>query len=150
MLAQEQAGVCFLVSCLGRVLGPAAASGDWDPLQTPCLLSQQSSNSKKDKDALEDKRRNPILKYIGKPKSSSQSSESGGRGAVAWAGAQPRAHTPLPISAAQCPLSRACGSPRYRDQEAVLVPGPESRNSEPVVGTTTRRNIPRRGRLWRQ
>ncbi|XP_059269593.1 rho guanine nucleotide exchange factor 11 isoform X8 [Mustela nigripes] len=34
---------------------------------------KQSSNSKKDKDALEDKRRNPILKYIGKPKSSSQS-----------------------------------------------------------------------------
>nr|XP_054363852.1 rho guanine nucleotide exchange factor 11 isoform X1 [Mirounga angustirostris]XP_054363853.1 rho guanine nucleotide exchange factor 11 isoform X1 [Mirounga angustirostris] len=34
---------------------------------------KQSGNSKKDKDALEDKRRNPILKYIGKPKSSSQS-----------------------------------------------------------------------------
>ncbi|XP_077620340.1 rho guanine nucleotide exchange factor 11 isoform X8 [Crocuta crocuta] len=34
---------------------------------------KQSSNSKKDKEALEDKRRNPILKYIGKPKSSSQS-----------------------------------------------------------------------------
>uniref|UniRef100_A0A8D2AR06 Rho guanine nucleotide exchange factor 11 n=1 Tax=Sciurus vulgaris TaxID=55149 RepID=A0A8D2AR06_SCIVU len=32
-----------------------------------------SSNSKKEKDALEDKKRNPILKYIGKPKSSSQS-----------------------------------------------------------------------------
>ncbi|XP_035577902.1 rho guanine nucleotide exchange factor 11 isoform X2 [Zalophus californianus] len=35
--------------------------------------TKKSSNSKKDKDALEDKRRNPILKYIGKPKSSSQS-----------------------------------------------------------------------------
>ncbi|XP_074205699.1 rho guanine nucleotide exchange factor 11 isoform X3 [Camelus bactrianus] len=34
---------------------------------------KQSSNSKKEKDALEDKKRNPILKYIGKPKSSSQS-----------------------------------------------------------------------------
>ncbi|XP_045154338.1 rho guanine nucleotide exchange factor 11 isoform X2 [Echinops telfairi] len=34
---------------------------------------KQSSNSKKDKDALEDKKRNPILKYIGKPKNSSQS-----------------------------------------------------------------------------
>ncbi|XP_054547411.1 rho guanine nucleotide exchange factor 11 isoform X3 [Talpa occidentalis] len=33
---------------------------------------KQSSNSKKEKDALEDKKRNPILKYIGKPKSSSQ------------------------------------------------------------------------------
>lgn len=34
---------------------------------------KQSSNSKKEKDALEDKKRNPILRYIGKPKSSSQS-----------------------------------------------------------------------------
>ncbi|XP_027385438.1 rho guanine nucleotide exchange factor 11 isoform X3 [Bos indicus x Bos taurus] len=34
---------------------------------------KQSSNSKKDKDALEDKKRNPILKYIGRPKTSSQS-----------------------------------------------------------------------------
>ncbi|XP_070252486.1 rho guanine nucleotide exchange factor 11 isoform X2 [Myotis yumanensis] len=34
---------------------------------------KQSSNPKKEKDALEDKKRNPILKYIGKPKSSSQS-----------------------------------------------------------------------------
>nr|KAF6412684.1 Rho guanine nucleotide exchange factor 11 [Molossus molossus] len=34
---------------------------------------KQSSNAKKEKDALEDKKRNPILKYIGKPKSSSQS-----------------------------------------------------------------------------
>ncbi|KAM5256474.1 rho guanine nucleotide exchange factor 11 [Ctenodactylus gundi] len=34
---------------------------------------KQSSNSKKEKDALEDKKRNPILKYIAKPKSSSQS-----------------------------------------------------------------------------
>ncbi|NWJ03098.1 ARHGB factor, partial [Crypturellus undulatus] len=36
--------------------------------------SQQSSSTKKDKDAMEDKKRNPILKYIGKPKISSQSS----------------------------------------------------------------------------
>ncbi|XP_012588793.1 PREDICTED: rho guanine nucleotide exchange factor 11 isoform X2 [Condylura cristata] len=35
--------------------------------------AKKSSNSKKEKDALEDKKRNPILKYIGKPKSSSQS-----------------------------------------------------------------------------
>ncbi|XP_048684003.1 rho guanine nucleotide exchange factor 11 isoform X8 [Caretta caretta] len=34
---------------------------------------KQSSSTKKDKDAMEDKKRNPILKYIGKPKSSSQS-----------------------------------------------------------------------------
>ncbi|NWR40231.1 ARHGB factor, partial [Tachuris rubrigastra] len=38
--------------------------------------AKKSSSSKKDKDALEDKKRNPILKYIGKPKISSQSSES--------------------------------------------------------------------------
>ncbi|KAG3281826.1 Rho guanine nucleotide exchange factor 11, transcript variant X4 [Ictidomys tridecemlineatus] len=38
---------------------------------------KQSSNSKKEKDALEDKKRNPILKYIGKPKSSSQSIKPG-------------------------------------------------------------------------
>lgn len=35
--------------------------------------TKKSSNPKKEKDALEDKKRNPILKYIGKPKSSSQS-----------------------------------------------------------------------------
>ncbi|XP_021105025.1 rho guanine nucleotide exchange factor 11 isoform X7 [Heterocephalus glaber] len=35
--------------------------------------AKKSSNSKKEKDVLEDKKRNPILKYIGKPKSSSQS-----------------------------------------------------------------------------
>uniref|UniRef100_A0A8C4WEP3 Rho guanine nucleotide exchange factor 11 n=1 Tax=Gopherus evgoodei TaxID=1825980 RepID=A0A8C4WEP3_9SAUR len=34
---------------------------------------KQSSSTKKDKDVMEDKKRNPILKYIGKPKSSSQS-----------------------------------------------------------------------------
>uniref|UniRef100_A0A672TY83 Rho guanine nucleotide exchange factor 11 n=1 Tax=Strigops habroptila TaxID=2489341 RepID=A0A672TY83_STRHB len=34
---------------------------------------KQSSSTKKDKDAMEDKKRNPILKYIGKPKISSQS-----------------------------------------------------------------------------
>ncbi|XP_053522199.1 rho guanine nucleotide exchange factor 11 isoform X4 [Artibeus jamaicensis] len=38
---------------------------------------KQSSNSKKEKDSLEDKKRNPILKYIGKPKSSSQSIKPG-------------------------------------------------------------------------
>ncbi|XP_051849680.1 rho guanine nucleotide exchange factor 11 isoform X2 [Antechinus flavipes] len=38
---------------------------------------KQSSNTKKEKDALEDKKRNPILKYIGKPKSSSQSIKPG-------------------------------------------------------------------------
>ncbi|XP_057244453.1 rho guanine nucleotide exchange factor 11-like isoform X2 [Malurus melanocephalus] len=35
--------------------------------------AKKSSSSKKEKDSLEDKRRNPILKYIGKPKISSQS-----------------------------------------------------------------------------
>ncbi|XP_061875971.1 rho guanine nucleotide exchange factor 11 isoform X2 [Colius striatus] len=35
--------------------------------------TKKSSSTKKDKDALEDKKRNPILKYIGKPKISSQS-----------------------------------------------------------------------------
>ncbi|XP_067425518.1 rho guanine nucleotide exchange factor 11 isoform X2 [Emydura macquarii macquarii] len=35
--------------------------------------TKKSSGTKKDKDAMEDKKRNPILKYIGKPKSSSQS-----------------------------------------------------------------------------
>ncbi|XP_040608466.1 rho guanine nucleotide exchange factor 11 isoform X4 [Mesocricetus auratus] len=38
---------------------------------------KQSSNSKKEKDVLEDKKRNPILRYIGKPKSSSQSIKPG-------------------------------------------------------------------------
>ncbi|XP_042692189.1 rho guanine nucleotide exchange factor 11 isoform X2 [Centrocercus urophasianus] len=33
-------------------------------------VSQQSSSTKKDKDAMEDKKRNPILKYIAKPKMS--------------------------------------------------------------------------------
>lgn len=47
------------------------------------LLPQQSSNSKKDKDALEDRKRNPLLRYIGKPRSSSQSSESMGT-AAGW------------------------------------------------------------------
>ncbi|XP_038624183.1 rho guanine nucleotide exchange factor 11 [Tachyglossus aculeatus] len=35
--------------------------------------AKKSSNSKKERDALEDRKRNPILKYIGKPKGSSQS-----------------------------------------------------------------------------
>lgn len=43
--------------------------------QSSSWVSQQSSSTKKDKDAMEDKKRNPILKYIGKPKISSQSSE---------------------------------------------------------------------------
>ncbi|ELK02715.1 Rho guanine nucleotide exchange factor 11 [Pteropus alecto] len=38
---------------------------------------KQSSNSKKDKDALEDRKRNPLLRYIGKPRSSSQSIKPG-------------------------------------------------------------------------
>ncbi|CAO2598649.1 Rho guanine nucleotide exchange factor 11 [Lemmus lemmus] len=38
---------------------------------------KQSSNSKKEKDVLEDKKRNPILRYIGKPKSSSQNIKPG-------------------------------------------------------------------------
>uniref|UniRef100_G3WW42 Rho guanine nucleotide exchange factor 11 n=1 Tax=Sarcophilus harrisii TaxID=9305 RepID=G3WW42_SARHA len=37
--------------------------------------TKKSSNTKKEKEALEDKKRNPILKYIGKPKSSSQNSK---------------------------------------------------------------------------
>ncbi|XP_076430484.1 rho guanine nucleotide exchange factor 11 isoform X10 [Peromyscus maniculatus bairdii] len=39
--------------------------------------TKKSSNAKKEKDALEDKKRNPILRYIGKPKSSSQSIKPG-------------------------------------------------------------------------
>ncbi|XP_029412353.1 rho guanine nucleotide exchange factor 11 isoform X5 [Nannospalax galili] len=39
--------------------------------------TKKSSNSKKEKDVLEDKKRNPILKYIGKPKSSSQNIKPG-------------------------------------------------------------------------
>uniref|UniRef100_A0A6I8PS80 Rho guanine nucleotide exchange factor 11 n=1 Tax=Ornithorhynchus anatinus TaxID=9258 RepID=A0A6I8PS80_ORNAN len=35
--------------------------------------TKKSANSKKERDALEDRKRNPILKYIGKPKGSSQS-----------------------------------------------------------------------------
>uniref|UniRef100_A0A8C3BWV9 Rho guanine nucleotide exchange factor 11 n=1 Tax=Cairina moschata TaxID=8855 RepID=A0A8C3BWV9_CAIMO len=35
--------------------------------------AKKSSSTKKEKDAMEDKKRNPILKYIGKPKISSQS-----------------------------------------------------------------------------
>uniref|UniRef100_A0A8D0G2Y5 Rho guanine nucleotide exchange factor 11 n=1 Tax=Sphenodon punctatus TaxID=8508 RepID=A0A8D0G2Y5_SPHPU len=35
--------------------------------------TKKSSSTKKEKDPMEDKKRNPILKYIGKPKSSSQS-----------------------------------------------------------------------------
>ncbi|NXL52331.1 ARHGB factor, partial [Podilymbus podiceps] len=38
--------------------------------------TKKSSSAKKDKDAMEDKKRNPILKYIGKPKISSQSTWS--------------------------------------------------------------------------
>ncbi|NXX99681.1 ARHGB factor, partial [Centropus bengalensis] len=37
--------------------------------------TKKSSSTKKEKDAMEDKKRNPILKYIGKPKISSQSSK---------------------------------------------------------------------------
>uniref|UniRef100_A0A7M4EPX4 Rho guanine nucleotide exchange factor 11 n=1 Tax=Crocodylus porosus TaxID=8502 RepID=A0A7M4EPX4_CROPO len=39
--------------------------------------TKKSSGTKKDKDTMEDKKRNPILKYIGKPKSSSQSIKPG-------------------------------------------------------------------------
>uniref|UniRef100_A0A8C4Y3R3 Rho guanine nucleotide exchange factor 11 n=1 Tax=Gopherus evgoodei TaxID=1825980 RepID=A0A8C4Y3R3_9SAUR len=39
--------------------------------------AKKSSSTKKDKDVMEDKKRNPILKYIGKPKSSSQSIKPG-------------------------------------------------------------------------
>uniref|UniRef100_A0A8B9TFT9 Rho guanine nucleotide exchange factor 11 n=1 Tax=Anas platyrhynchos TaxID=8839 RepID=A0A8B9TFT9_ANAPL len=39
--------------------------------------AKKSSSAKKEKDAMEDKKRNPILKYIGKPKISSQSIKPG-------------------------------------------------------------------------
>lgn len=39
--------------------------------------AKKTSNSKKDKESAEDKKRNPILKYIGKPKSGSQSIKPG-------------------------------------------------------------------------
>ncbi|NWH63656.1 ARHGB factor, partial [Geococcyx californianus] len=45
--------------------------------------TKKSSSTKKDKDAMEDKKRNPILKYIGKPKISSQSSD-GRWGGLGW------------------------------------------------------------------
>ncbi|XP_063106411.1 rho guanine nucleotide exchange factor 11 isoform X5 [Cavia porcellus] len=50
-----------------------AQSADKDKWLPFFPKTKKSSNSKKEKDALEDKKRNPILKYIGKPKSSSQS-----------------------------------------------------------------------------
>ncbi|XP_006861801.1 PREDICTED: rho guanine nucleotide exchange factor 11 [Chrysochloris asiatica] len=50
---------------------PAAPDKDkWLPFFPK---TKKSSNSKKEKDVLEDKKRNPIFKYIGKPKNSSQS-----------------------------------------------------------------------------
>uniref|UniRef100_A0A8C5QZ81 Rho guanine nucleotide exchange factor 11 n=1 Tax=Leptobrachium leishanense TaxID=445787 RepID=A0A8C5QZ81_9ANUR len=39
--------------------------------------TKKSSTAKKDRESVEDKKRNPILKYIGKPKSSSQSIKPG-------------------------------------------------------------------------
>ncbi|XP_039706833.1 rho guanine nucleotide exchange factor 11-like isoform X2 [Pteropus medius] len=70
--------------------------------------TKKSSNSKKDKDALEDRKRNPLLRYIGKPRSSSQSSESMGT-AARW-GHSPagplrdrRPRQPQPSSGAQHP-----------------------------------------------
>ncbi|NXD88738.1 ARHGB factor, partial [Halcyon senegalensis] len=46
---------------------------DWDKWLPFLPKTKKSSSTKKDKDAVEDKKRNPILKYIGKPKISSQS-----------------------------------------------------------------------------
>lgn len=59
--------------------GPAAPLA-WGVLtRLPLSLGLQSSSGKKEKEAAaEDKKRNPILKYIAKPKSASQSSESAG------------------------------------------------------------------------
>ncbi|NWI70610.1 ARHGB factor, partial [Todus mexicanus] len=48
---------------------------DWDKWLPFLPKTKKSSSTKKDKDAAEDKKRNPILKYIGKPKISSQSSD---------------------------------------------------------------------------
>ena len=46
----------------------------WICHKTLWLLSPQLSGTKKEKDG-EDKKRNPILKYIGKPRNTSQSSK---------------------------------------------------------------------------
>ncbi|XP_045439217.1 rho guanine nucleotide exchange factor 11 isoform X4 [Pipistrellus kuhlii] len=58
-------------SSIAAEKAPLSAPDKWLPFFPK--TKKQSSNPKKEKDALEDKKRNPILKYIGKPKSSSQS-----------------------------------------------------------------------------
>lgn len=58
-------------SCTAEKTQSAPDKDKWLPFFPK--TKKQSSNSKKEKDALEDKKRNPILRYIGKPKSSSQS-----------------------------------------------------------------------------
>lgn len=57
-------------SCTAEKTQSAPDKDKWLPFFPK---TKKSSNSKKEKDALEDKKRNPILRYIGKPKSSSQS-----------------------------------------------------------------------------
>lgn len=80
----------------GRVAGGLGVGTRSEPRFSP----QQSSNSKKDKDALEDRKRNPLLRYIGKPRSSSQNSESAG-----LAGPQGRATAPAqPSSGGAAPV----------------------------------------------
>lgn len=62
-------------SCTAEKTQSAPDKDKWLPFFPK--TKKQSSNSKKEKDALEDKKRNPILRYIGKPKSSSQSIKPG-------------------------------------------------------------------------
>lgn len=59
----------FQFSLLKVVLFVALDLSDWTQTSSP-----QLSGTKKEKDG-EDKKRNPILKYIGKPRTTSQSSK---------------------------------------------------------------------------
>lgn len=122
---------------LGASLGAVAESGRvissqvwyWTFPKPWCLLSQQSSNSKKEKDSLEDKKRNPILKYIGKPKSSSQSSEYSG-------GHQPRTRTSASAQTQRLrlPLAPPLSSPCHAQGSLREVPGAAS--ELPLLGPT--------------
>ncbi|XP_020140564.1 rho guanine nucleotide exchange factor 11 isoform X2 [Microcebus murinus] len=69
----SHAGIHLRDSRLSNTAEKAQSAPDKDKWLPFFPKTKKSSNSKKEKDALEDKKRNPILKYIGKPKSSSQS-----------------------------------------------------------------------------
>ncbi|XP_051013375.1 rho guanine nucleotide exchange factor 11 [Acomys russatus] len=69
----SHAGIRLRESRPSSTAEKAQAAPDKDKWLPFFPKTKKSSNSKKEKDALEDKKRNPILRYIGKPKSSSQS-----------------------------------------------------------------------------